>query len=412
MNSDHHCELPNMKTYSIIDLLPQNNMAVVRDTKMIFEILKATYNVIALLIDSISKFHIDKQYQHFDPHVGESACQIRAYMCIILARKKYSSTYILERIEILNTYLYKLNEIIHAKINYKNSSHSIVELIKKYDCYFDVSWEECFLFKSYFLTIFKREHLQETYISSHDVATTFIISKKLAKKIIHRYQYHLSEISCSFIEHIASELNINKKNSPNFVSSVLNDDDGRMVYPCFFYSKIIFMHMKKTNCPILLIVETIDNGHIKKDYILFGRIDGHGQLLNITNNPLMIDDICVVIVCSRITSIPASSIELLKILNAFGLYDILLMNMAAHPQFGGLKLSICSERLSQDNVSLSGIEKQINEEFVSFKERAQKNGFCRNNPSTLLVKHIFMNSVNKQLYSHQNFENEKAVADI
>lgn len=78
----------NKTSYSIVDLLPQNNLALVRNSKLAFEILKMVYNITSLLVDCLSKFYIRKQYQYFDPHVGDTACQIRAYAFVLLSKKK------------------------------------------------------------------------------------------------------------------------------------------------------------------------------------------------------------------------------------------------------------------------------------------------------------------------------------
>lgn len=78
----------NKTSYSIVDLLPQNNFSLVRNSKLAFEILKMVYNITSLLANCLSKFYLRKQYQYFDPHVGDTACQVRAYAFVLLSKKK------------------------------------------------------------------------------------------------------------------------------------------------------------------------------------------------------------------------------------------------------------------------------------------------------------------------------------
>lgn len=218
--------------------------------------------------------------------------------------------------------------------------------------------------------------------------------------MLYQYQVHLSMLSCEFIKTIALDLDINEKNSPNIVSSILRDDNERIVYPCFFYSKILFMHMQKTGCAVLIILETVDGDNSRKDLILFDGGNNQGYLFTRNNDSK--EQVCMVVVCKRIASISLSAEELLKKLNNYGLYHILLMNMAAHPQFSGLKLALFAEQLVPHTADFVAAERQMEEEFWVLKKSAHKNGCCLDNPSLLLVKHISMGSLSNQIDLQQN----------
>jgi hypothetical protein len=395
--------------YSIVDLLPQNNSALVRDSKMASEIFKLIYHIINLLADCLHQFYIRRNYQYFDPHVGENACQIRAYAFVILAEKKYEKDVIINRIHFLNAILDKLKKILVTPINYKKSSCTIIELFKKHECYFSVEWQECFLCKSYTLTLFRKSNHQTTYTCSYTLAHFFKISKKSSEKIIRQYQLHLAIMSCQFVQTIAFDLNLNEKNNPSIVSSILYDDDGRMVYPCFFSSRIFLMHMKKTRCAVLIILETL-NGNKRKDFILFDKDNNQGRLLTRDKSHIK-EDLCIVVIGARLATTPLSSSELLKKLNYFGLYSILLMNMAAHPQLSGSKLSPFANQFVPDCTKLTTIEKEMEAEFWTLESTAHKYGFCRDNPSVLLIKHIFMSTIKNQINLQNTNEYTRSVRD-
>ncbi|MCD6044865.1 MAG: hypothetical protein K0R48_28 [Gammaproteobacteria bacterium] len=401
----------NNTSYPIVDFLPQNSLALVRNSKMAVEILNMVYHIIKLLLDCLNKFYVSEQYQYFDPHVGDTACQTRAYIFFLLSKSGYSNNTASDRIHSLNTALNKLTEILRAPITHKNRRQTIVELLKKHGCYFSVEWQECFLYYSYFLTLFKKSNAQGLYICNDEIAHFFGISKTLSKKMIYKYQLHLAMTSCEFIKVIALDLNINEENCPSIVSAISYDAGGRMVYPCFFSSKILFTHMQKTRCTVLIILETLNETHHRKDLILFDKGDNHGSLLTEKNSPLK-EETGIVVICTRIAAIPLSPLELLRRLNHFGLYVMLLMNAATHPQFTGSKLAPFAEEFIPDTANLVVGEREMKEEFLTLKSKAQKYGFCLDNPSILLIKHIFMDTIKNQINLYQNNYNHISVREI
>ncbi len=243
----------NKTAYAITDLLPQNNSALVLNSKIAAEILKKVYNISRLLVDCLDKFYIYKQYQYFDPHVGESSCQIRAYAFVRLSKKnivKDSNVTVIERIHFLNGTLDKLRKTLNSQIDdrsHKKKRHTIVEFLKEYGFYFFMEWQECFLYASYCLTLFKRLDVKKVYICDNEIARFFTISKAASKKMIYKYQSQLARMSCEFIGAIALDLNIDKKNTPSLISAALFDDDGRMIYPFFFFQGCFLCICKKQN---------------------------------------------------------------------------------------------------------------------------------------------------------------------
>lgn len=226
----------NKTDYSSVDLLPQNNAALVHDSKMAFEILKTLHNIIHLLAESLTKFYINKQYQCFDPHVGESACQIRAYAFVMLSKKKPGNE-LMERICFLNLTLRKLKTVLGTTINLKKNSQTIIELAQNHECYFSVGWSECLLYGSYFLTIFKKVSAKGAYICKEKIAHFFTSSKRLSERMVDEYQSRLARMSCDFIKSISIQVGINEKNSPSIGVSILYDDAGRSAYPLFFFQR-------------------------------------------------------------------------------------------------------------------------------------------------------------------------------
>ncbi len=171
------------------------------------------------------------------------------------------------------------------------------------------------------------------------------------------------------------------------------------------------MHMQKTKCAVLIILNTIEAKGNRKDMILFDGGAEQGYLLT-RKNSLREEGVCMVISCTRIASTPLSPQEIVNKLNHFGLYAILLASVAAHPQFSGSKLIAYANQLVPDTTKLLGVEREIEQEFFKFKKSAYENGFCLENPSLLLIEHIFMDSISNQIELHQNTKNRIGVREI
>lgn len=170
------------------------------------------------------------------------------------------------------------------------------------------------------------------------------------------------------------------------------------------------MHMYKTGCTVLIVLQTISNKINRKDFVLFKDGSNKGRLIFERNKPVK-EALCVVVMCTRTGTIPLSPQALLKELNHFGLYGILLRNVAAHPQFSGSKLAPFAEQFVPSITKRVGVEIGMEEEFRALKQSAHKEGFSLKNPSLLLIKHIFMDSISNQIELHQDTKNDIGVRE-
>lgn len=386
-------------SYSIVSLLPQSCSAIIRDNKMCNEILTILYRSIDLLIETLNKFYIEKRYKYFDPHIGESACQIRTCMFIFLA-SEIKDDNVVKRISFLMSKKSKIIDSIHEGIVFreKGKKQSIEKVMNKNDINFSLSVDEVFLFKSYFLTIYKEEINGNSYIDKIKISRNLNISNFLSKKISYKYQVFISRLSCDFVYKIAREIGYDDFNYENILNSAMTYE-GKMAYPCFFYSKVIFEYMIKMKFDFLLKIED------KDVYIFFEEGDKLGKLIDKEFDIHKRTNACMMILCSSLIIPEFSPEQFLKRVNDFGLLSILLMNMAAHPQYIGVKAISLSEKLITREVPLSAAEERLVYEFERYKLQAKKFGFCRESSSFLLVKHIFIDSVSRQLEFHQKENN-------
>lgn len=385
--------------HSVINLLPQDSQTTVDNIKLFKKFLVQIYNTITLLMDSLDKFYIAHDYSYFDPHVGESACQIRAYMFFLISktdRMKEAK----EKINSLNLKKTYLSNIIKnlEQIYCSEKTDTLSALVKKYDIDFTISQEECFIFKSYVLTSFKIKAVHGYEVSRPLLRKFLMASKWCARKTIQKYQLSLSRWSCAFIKSLVDKLGFESNEYKNILNSVKYDERERMIYPCFFSSKIIFLHMMKMKCPVLAIYE--DENMSNRSFVLFSEGSNVGKLVGKIDdgiNPTR----CVVITFISRSAVTLSPAQFMAMFNRHGLYDIMLMNIAAHPQFSGKRLAPLGDTLIEDNdASLTLQEHLLDEEFKTYKEDSHIHKLDFSDQSNLAIRHIFFDTLENQLLNH------------
>lgn len=393
----------------MMDLLPQHPHSLIVDPKTCHEILTLLHSLMVLLIDGLRKFYIDKDYNYFDPHVGENACQIRAYILMLLS-KKHNINKTNERIHLLSQKIDNIENLLKTKAIYQidGKNLEIIEFLHKYNLVFKLYTDEVIVYKSYFLTFFRKKSDDNFFIDDALISACLQISRRMSKRITHQYQVFLSRISCVFIKKLSTDLGFSRSDYANLLAPMYSD--GKMVYPCFFYSKMLFLHMIKNKKNILIVINNgISSSMIQ---ILFEHGNTYGVLVhkNIKNN--FEDQTCMVISCVRNVQLKLTPEELLKKINGFGLYNILLMNMASHPQFSGAKLAYLEHSLMSYDKTPTSKEKEMAYELNLFKGNAETLGFSRENKSLLVIKHIFMSTLTNEILSKREkneFVREKAL---
>ena len=174
--------------HSCLELLIQSKDSMVRNNEMRREIISFLSFVVKKMSDALKLFYIEKKYASFDPHVGDTACQIRASYLTLLATTSKEKQTILLRIKELHCIS---EQLILSEVTTnpgKNNEYTIHELIEKLKLHFYISVEEKILFQSYFLTLFKKETPSNIYIDFDVISTTLNVSRKFSKKLARHYR--------------------------------------------------------------------------------------------------------------------------------------------------------------------------------------------------------------------------------
>jgi hypothetical protein len=332
----------------------------------------------------LDRFYIQNQMNLFDPHVGDTACQIRACMLARIKKLPIDSGYLVSRMDELNLIHIKLEKLkseVHPVIESERNNHfTVIEFIHHIGAYFHVTYEEKILFQSYFLTLFKKEIAYRITVIDYDkICSNLQISRKMAKKITRHYQLAIAHESCSFISQCTNNMSHFMMN-PSFVLLLrLTDDDGREVLPCYFYTKIILEYAKQQQIPLLALIKINDEKHqlcfIANEGESFAPID---KLTHQHKAP------CIVITAHTKVNFKQFHEELA----AIGIETMLLSAMADHVQYTGNKLSVFAhdlQAIEHENSLLIQLALEINE----IRKVVKNYGCSQHNHNLFSVEHIY-----------------------
>lgn len=363
---------------------------MIRDEKMRGNLVNFFSFVIETLVHVIRLFYIEKKYEEFDPHVGDTACQIRACLISVFAKDSIDKSLAVKRTEELKILYNKLcvyqltfkSNTTHEK----NNNYTVRELADKIGIHFFLSDEEKIIFQSYFLTRFKKETPLNTVIDYDTISLDINLSRKVSKKLARHYQLSLASHSCEEIIRWAST--DNQYNLDSLKALQRSDDDERQVLPCYLFTKIIYSHALKEGIPILVISKLKDEFipiYFKPNPTRSGFIY-HDDLRDELHKA------CIVITgCSQ-----AQSTNYLQRFINTGIKNIILSAMASHPQYSGQKLATYGQDIFQDIIDFRETHYSISDELITMRRLASSLGCCYTNPSLFVVNHIFCGTVYTQ----------------
>jgi hypothetical protein len=377
---------------SFLDLLVQSENSMVRDEKMRDSLIGFFSYVMETLIHVITLFNIEKKYEEFDPHIGDTACQIRACFITVFAKNTKNTALALKRIEEIRLLYNKLGDYKKSlqsnPLHEKNNNYTVRELAEKIGVHFYISDEEKILFQSFFLTVFKTETPLKTIVIDFDAISLNVnVSRKVSKKLTRHYQLSIASYSCDEIIRWASLDN-------QYDLAILRalqrlDDDERQVLPCYLFTKVIYLHALKEGIS-LFIMAKVDGECIP----LYFKPNLKRTKFILSNN--VVDDLhkpCITITGHA----QANSENYTERFNLTGIKSILLSAMAAHPQYSGNKLADYNQHIFKDFTKDSESTYQpILNELTSMRLLASALGCSYENPSLFVVHHIFCGTVYTQ----------------
>ncbi len=416
-----------------LDLLAQNQFSILKDRNSKRRIIRLIISIYQEAIEAIEAF-INEKYHLFDAQVGETSCQIRAYKILLLSRPdqggirqnllhSVGKSFRKNRIRLYGM-VSKFEKIIELEGgNYNkyldkpisiNCFFSNVTICLTAEVYFII---QCYVLQKYSL---KCSENMPTSMDYKNMMAKLHITRTQAQLLIHYYQKSIAEKSCEFILKLTNSRSINPTIKIMMPYLQMVADEERQILPCYLVTEVILNHALENKIPIILLVKRF----IKKDgvdnlYFLFVSNEEKSCFLleerfvgELTKACMVIKGIALYDYQEDIVPKEEYRKEILRL----GLKNIILYNMAKHPQYIGKKLELLVENpfpyfyktghFSSCAITLNqiqGIEKRL----LDDKRMAEIKGCCLNSPNLFLLKHIYCDLVGNLLTGQT--ENKKMI---
>lgn len=406
-----HTEIDKIEI-SILSLLPHSIKTQLNDQSKKLNILKLLKFLAKELNETLSLFESKKLFI-FDPHVGDTLCQIRAYKILLLFCEglpeiKFKPEVFIHLIELK---IREFENFIQEKkgrfCRELDKNEGIYEFLKRKDLIFEIPQDLIFLVQTKILSDFSKvdEEGISRGIDYDKFSIKASITKNLSKKIMHYYQQSLARLSSHFLMDLLGDLPELNKLQDSFYQLQKMDKDGRLVLPCYEATKILIKHIIKNEKPVLLAIERRCGNECDILNLLFVANKTH-QKFYLINDMLAVEKIPCIIIKGvtkyRSPELMEKKSCFIDRLTKLGIENVIMTNMACHPQYSAPELHYLNEdpyfsfvfseneqsQTFQENMQL------LKDEFLEMKRRGQLLGCCIENPFLLLVRHVFCNFTN------------------
>ncbi len=378
--------------YNCLDLLPQSNDTLIQDSKIRCQVTKMIINILKMLIATIDTFYIQKKYQDFDAHVGDTACHIRMYKIILLALEEKSISEIQHRLQFFKKTLAVACQLYDnlAHSRHQNNRETIESYIKKTNLFFTITEKEYFLFQAFFLCKYKSPDQNNNFRIQYDlIVSEWSVSKSFSIDLAKYYQFVLSKINCSDVINWAQDAGWNIAEIEVLKSLQKNDHIGRSILPCYFSSKIVFSLIVKKKIAIKLILKKIYADIVIDEKIYFySPNESTGKKLFSFNQPN--HDITYIVIEGYYHVKNHLSDDGWPEYPHKYILELFLLNMAAHPQYTGKTLETHATnpfaQTKNKNITIQMLEKEL----LFTQEVAKREGCTQDNPYLFVATHVYL----------------------
>lgn len=405
--------------YTLLDLLPYKQDILLSEKFLVTRLVALSRYFLNEISETIYAINVTQNTSHFDPHVGENLCQIRAVQLLdFLAKDKTHFAPELALIQVKVTQcLATLNNIDISAIE---THQTLSNVLKSLNLIFPLGKSLYTLILMRFLTNFRVCNDLDNMIIDYDNMTMRLgLSKNLCRRLIHHHQKQLSALSCEFVLDLSLDISPKLTNLLRLITH--QDEDARTTLPCFLVMKVLMHYLTKNQTNILLVIKHTKSHEFTN---LLYQYDNASQCYQRLTNPdaNALRPHCLVIHGVTQTSLNLET-EFLRECDNVGILNILMGNMATHPQYSGRKLvglknnpflplNICCDP------DITTYASQLEEEFLQLKELGTAHGCTEKNPDLFFIRHIFIDTLQNQLtctrenkfYSDQLLEHFGAAA--
>lgn len=390
--------------YTLLDLLPYKKDILLSEKFLVKRLIVLSQYLLDEITATIHDISVTQNTYSFDPHVGENLCQIRAVQLLDFLTKdktRYAPELALVQAKVTRC----LSTLKKVELNNIESHETLSDLFKALGLIFPIGKHLYTLILMRFLTNFRVCNNLDNMIIDYDEMTTRLgLSKNLCRRFIHHYQKQLSALSCEFVLDISLDISSSMTNLLRLV--IHQDEDARTTLPSYLVMKVLMHNLIKQKTNILIVIKHL-TAH--KFTNLLYQYDSSTQCYQRLSNPdtKTLNSHCLVIHGVTQTQLDLST-DFLHQFDEIGMLNIIMGNMATHPQYSGKKLiGLKSNPFLPLNIccdpDITSYASLLEEEFLQMKALGTQYGCTENNPDLFFIRHIFVDTSKNQLtYTHNN----------
>lgn len=416
--------------HPVIDLLPYDEQTLLTSHQEKLRVLQLLLFLYSETQDAIRLF-LEKKYTLFDPQVSENLCQIRAYKLIHIVENPVNINAMVsfnEKLQLLLTN----NKIVpikscdssQSRLNNISTPISLQALLINYQLNIDFPDVAYFISQIYILSKYKLtgdfnipNRINYDYLISElnvflnridfkNMSSKLVVfSKSFLKKFIHQLQRNVSKISCEYIFQLQSDISKNLRYTSMLDALYEQDEVKRHVMPCYEVTNVILEHASTRSHFVAVIVYLVcENNRHRFTFILKSCLTTQKYVLSSLDEASTSEAlISFVGVCHYEDFIHESEEAYINRFMSFELRNIILYNMAQHPQYAGLRLESKKHNpyLVFDDMSLPKSQLDYatlkQEKFLKDKGMAAIVGCSPKNARLFLLTHVLTCSLKEIL---------------
>lgn len=400
-------------TYELSNLLPYTSDTLLRSLKERMRVLQLLEFLYESTKDAIQSY-LSKQYSDFDAQVSENLCQIRAYQLIHMLDSQDNNRQQL-------VIFYQNVKDMHARCDsvlseYRaltkkrpsqytkriDQSETLGQMLQEHELDMELSELLYLLIQKHVLSKYKLvgEYNISKGINYDKMCLDLKISSKtFIRKVVHRLQRNVSENSCRFVFKLFNGIDSNQYHRSLLQSLYFQDEVGRHVLACYEATKVILQHAFQAGKQIKVIITRIlDSGNEVVTFFLKPSPIQRRYILSIKEVPSEGLVTFAGISCCSTCDAETNDEHISRLLE-MGFENVILSNMAQHPQYSGLLLDDKKYNpylsLDMDELQESHVEfiKSAEKQFLQHKHLATKIGCTPEDSSLFLLTHVRCDNV-------------------
>jgi hypothetical protein len=332
-------------TETMLDLAGISHSTPVKTRKQIVSFLRIYLCFVHYSIAAVEAF-LDGRLEQFDAHIGETACQIRAYR-VLLLYYRHNKRSIEDALSALKRVQSVILSHIELGLPAQNCAGGVRMLLKDLDAELVYDKDMAFLLATYFLKQFSAID-DERAISCIRVTPETLpegLSRRQFEISVKRFQRKAAEDSCKFILGLLPEVPELASLGELAAHFLKRDEMDREVLPAFLSGHVIFRHLLAHDLPAALIVFVRKGDAVAHRFHYSLKPDGTRGDFEIGLEPDL--DVPCLIMKGELRGEPGDKQAVRKHLASYGMLRALDAFMAAHCQYSGNHLKNSNDIMEQ-----------------------------------------------------------------